>query len=201
MASCPSAAVSSMTNTGVQPSSSALLAALGHETIALRRWAGVALSVAGIYLIVGRDAAMGGESLRGDLVMLGAVMCWSFAAVISKPVLGRQPPLVVTGYSMAIGTVIYTPFAWPALRRLAWSHVGVNAWLALVFSAAFALCVAYMIWYTAVQRLGNTRTSAYSNMVPMAAMFVGWAFFDEPIGLVKLAGAAAILLGVVLART
>ena len=114
--------------------------------------------------------------------------------------MARMSPLVVTGYSMAIGCVFYLPFAWPAIRRVGWGSVSSHAWWAVALSAVFALCVAYMIWYTALERIGNTRTSVYSNMVPIAAMLVAWLWLGERIGPSKLAGAAAILIGVALTK-
>jgi drug/metabolite transporter (DMT)-like permease len=177
-----------------------MTAALGHERITPLRWAAAALSAFGIYLVVGHGAAVSRASLGGDLMMLAAVLCWSAATVGSRPLLARHSPLVVTGYSMAIGSALYVPFAWVALRDLAWRYVSASAWLSVVFSAVFALCVAYMIWYTAVQRLGNTRTSVYSNMVPLVAMVVAWGWLGEHIGAMKIAGAGAIILGVALTK-
>src|SRR3989442_10670932 len=101
---------------------------------------------------------------------------------------------------MAIGVVLYVQYAWADMRDLAWRDVGARAWLSVGFSAVFALCVAYMIWYTAVQRLGNTRTAVYSNMVPIAAMLVARFWLGEHIGILKIAGAAAIILGVALTK-
>lgn len=177
-----------------------LSAALGHERVPPRRWAGIALSAAGIYLVVGRGAGASGDSLTGDLMMIVAVLCWSAATIVARPLLARESPLVVTGYSMALGTVCYWPLAWTAMRGVTWSRVPVHAWLALFFSALFALCVAYIIWYTALQRLGSTRTAIYSNMVPVAAMVVAFLAFAEPMGAVKIAGAAAVLAGVASTR-
>jgi drug/metabolite transporter (DMT)-like permease len=177
-----------------------LTAALGHENIPPARWAGIALSAGGIYLVVGHGAAVTRESVTGDSLTLGAVVCWSVATIMSRPLLARHSPLIVTGYSMAIGTLFYAPFAVPELRALAWGRVSVWTWLALISSATLALCVAYMIWFTAVQRMGNTRTSVYSNMVPVVAMVVAAVGFGEPIGALQIAGAAAILTGVGLAR-
>ena len=177
-----------------------MTAALGHERITPLRWAAAALSAFGIYLVVGHGAAVSRATLGGDLMMLAAVICWSAATVGSRPLLARNSPLVVTGYSMAIGSALYVPFAWVALRDLAWREVSAGAWLSIVFSAVFALCVAYMIWYTAVQRLGNTRTSVYSNMVPLVAMVVAWGWLGEHIGAMKIAGAGAIILGVALTK-
>jgi drug/metabolite transporter (DMT)-like permease len=180
-----------------------MTAALGQERITPIRWAGTALSVVGIYLVVsagGRAVSPSRASLAGDLTMLAAVLCWSMATVGSRSLLARHSPLVVTGYSMAIGSALYVPFAWTDLRNLAWRSVGTSAWLSVGFSAVFALCVAYMIWYSAVQRLGNTRTSVYSNVVPIAAMVVAWGWLGEHIGAMKIAGAAAIILGVALTK-
>lgn len=174
--------------------------ALGHERIPAVRWAGIVLSLAGMYLVVGRGPVVEGDSLRGDLLMLGAVVCWSASTIISRSLLLREPPLRVTGYSMAIGTLFYLPAAWPQVSAVDWAHVSLRAWMAMMYSAVLALCVAYMIWYTAVQRLGNARTAIYSNLVPVTAMLVAVLFYGEPVGPMKLAGAAAILAGVGLTR-
>jgi len=177
-----------------------MTAGLGHERVTTWQWAGALLSAAGIYIVIGGGAAVSRASLAGDLMMLAAVLCWSASSVGARPLLVRLSPLVVTGYSMAIGCILYLPFAWPALREITWQNVSARAWWAVVLSAVFALCVAYMIWYTALQRIGNTRTSIYSNMVPIAAMLVAWLWLGEHIGASKLAGAVAILAGVALTK-
>jgi drug/metabolite transporter (DMT)-like permease len=82
-----------------------------------------------------------------------------------------------------------------------WAAVPLAVWAPAVFSGLLALCVSYVIWYTAVQRLGSTRTAIYSNMVPIAGLFVAWAGYGETIGAARILGAAAILSGVVLTRT
>ena len=177
-----------------------MTAALGHERIPSARWAGVALSAAGIYLVVGRGAGVTRESLQGDLLMIAAVFCWSAAAIISRPLLAREEPFAVTAWSMILGSIVYLPFAITQLRAVTWTTVAPAAWLAIVFSGVFALCVSYVIWYTAVQRLGSTRTAIYSNMVPVTGLLIAWAGYGETIGAVRLAGAAAIVAGLVLTR-
>jgi len=177
-----------------------MTAALGHERIPPARWAGVALSAAGIYLVVGRGAGVTRESLQGDLLMIAAVFCWSAAAIISRPLLAREEPFAVTAWSMILGSIVYLPFAITQMQAVTWTAVAPGAWLAIVFSGVFALCVSYVIWYTAVQRLGSTRTAIYSNMVPVTGLLIAWVGYGETIGAVRLAGAAAIVAGLVLTR-
>jgi drug/metabolite transporter (DMT)-like permease len=73
-------------------------------------------------------------------------------------------------------------------------------WWALLFSSVFALGVAYLIWYGAVQTIGMARTAVYSNLVPIAAMTVATLWLGEPLTAAKLMGAALVLGGVALTR-
>jgi drug/metabolite transporter (DMT)-like permease len=73
-------------------------------------------------------------------------------------------------------------------------------WLTIVYSALFALCIAYTIWYAAVREIGSARTSIYSNLVPVVAMVTAVVFLGEALAVRKLVGAAAVLVGVVLTR-
>jgi drug/metabolite transporter (DMT)-like permease len=73
-------------------------------------------------------------------------------------------------------------------------------WIALLYSALFSLVIAYLIWYTAVQRVGSSRTSVYSNVTPIVAMLIAAIFLGEPITAAKVAGAAAVLGGVAITR-
>jgi drug/metabolite transporter (DMT)-like permease len=177
-----------------------LTAALGHEAIRRRRWIGIFLSALGVYFVVGTGSAASGDSVRGDMLMLGAVACWSLGTIVSRPLLEDWPAFEITGYSMAIGTLLFLPFAIPELRIMTLTPVPWNALAALVFSALMALYVAYSIWFSSVQRVGSTRTAVYSNMVPVAGLLVASLGFGEHIGPLKGIGAAVVVIGVALTR-
>jgi drug/metabolite transporter (DMT)-like permease len=178
----------------------AMSAALGHERIGRAHWIGAAVSIAGIYLVVGRGFHLGGAGLLGDALMFGAVVCWAIYTLGARPLMERHSPVAVTGLSMALGTLVYLPIVWPDVRAVNWSAV--SAWtLGLsVYSALFALCVAYTIWYVAVRQIGSARTSAYSNLIPVVAMASAVVFLGEPLDWRKVIGAAAVLAGVALTR-
>jgi len=179
----------------------ALLSALfGQERIGKVHWLGAAVSLIGIYLVVGQGMAVGGHGLTGDLMMAGAVCCWALFTLGARPLMARHSPVGVTGLSMALGTAIYVPLVWPKIHAVEWTAVSAWTWGLLVYSALFALCVSYTIWYVAVRQIGSARTSVYSNLVPLVAMASAVIFLHEPIGLRKIAGAAAVLVGVALTR-
>ncbi len=175
-------------------------AAVGNERVGPAHWAGAVLSVAGIYLVVGRGAHIGGASLAGDVLTICGLFCWGAYTVGAKGLLDRHSPLEVTGYSMAIGTAPFVLTGIPHLIALDWNKVPGQAWVALVFSAIFALFVAYLIWYVAVQRIGNIRTAMYSNVTPVAALAFAVLWLGEHLQIEEIIGAGAILTGMALTR-
>ena len=172
---------------------------VGHERIAPVRWAGVLISFFGIYIVVSQTRQAGATPF-GDLLVAGAVAAWTAYTIGCRPLLSRYSPLVVTGFTMIIGALGYLPLGIGSLLRLDWSSVSAMAWIGMVYSAVLALVVAYLIWYTAVQRIGNSRTSLYSNVVPLVAMVVAAMTIGEPLTPRKIGGAVAVLIGLALTR-
>jgi drug/metabolite transporter (DMT)-like permease len=175
-------------------------AALGRDRVSLMHWVGAAVSAAGIWIVVGTGAALGGDHLYGDLLVLASVLCWTTYTVGASSLLKRHSPLFVTGFTMAIGAALYILVTLPQMASVDWSGVSAWTWWALVFSSLLALCVSYLIWYGAVQKIGMARTSVYSNLVPVAAMTVATLWLGEPLTGQKLLGAALVLGGVAVTR-
>jgi drug/metabolite transporter (DMT)-like permease len=175
-------------------------AALGHERLPLAHWLGTALSFAGVTLIVRAGAATGVSSTAGDLMMVACVGCWTVYTVAGRPLLANYSPLVITGLSMAIGTALFVPFSITDFARTAWADVPLVVWVCVVFSSLLALNFAYTAWYTGVRQLGSSRTSVYSNVVPVAALLVAMAWLGERLVGVRLIGAVLVAAGVLLTR-
>ena len=186
---------------GVTPVMVALLSAFaGHERVPALRWLGAALSFAGIVFVVGRHASIGGATFAGDVLVFVGMLCWSIYSVAAQPMLKRHSPLIVTGYSMAIGAALFALVALRAFGSTNWDTISATSWLLMAASSLLALAFAYMVWYTAVQRIGSSRTAIYSNLTPIVAMTVAAIWLGEPITLVQLTGAALILSGLFLTR-
>ena len=176
-------------------------AAFGQERVGPRYWAGAALSMLGIYLVVGHNVSLHGRGITGDLMVVAAVLCWAAYTLGARRLVSRHSPVGVTGLSMAIGTLIYVPVMWPHLRAVRWGAISVSGWMSVAYSAIFAFVVAYTIWYAAVRQIGSARTSVYSNIIPLVAMATAVMFLGETFGLTHAVGAAAVLAGVALTRT
>ena len=187
---------------GCMPVSVLVLNALSGrpEAVGKRQWLGIGFAVAGVYLVAGQGAGATTDTLLGDALTMAALWCWAWYTTGSRALLERYSPLRLSAYATLVGTLCYTPFGVPDLLRLDWGGVSAGAWVALVVSGLLALSVAHIIWYTGVKRLGSARTAVYGNLVPVTAMAVAFIWLNEPIGAVRLVGAALVLTGLVLTR-
>jgi len=176
---------------------------LKHETISRAGWAGVALSIAGIVLILwggSHGLSFGSDTIRGDLTMLAAALGWSVYTVLSSPYVQRYGTLPVTAFTMWTGTVGLVALSTPALLAQDWSSISPGAWGGLVFSGALAIALAYILWYYGIRQLGSSRTAVYSNTVPVVALIVAWLTLGEVPTWFQVAGTVLILGGIALAR-
>jgi len=176
----------------------------GHERLSGRVWLGVCGAVLGMVLIVAGGAGemgFGGETLGGDLILIAASVAWSVYTVGARDVIAEYGPTAVTAWTLCIGSLGLVLLGVPDLIRLDWGAVPGAAWAGVVYSGALGIGLAYLIWNTAVDRIGNTRTATYSNLVPAVALLVAWAALGEQPQLFQIVGAAVIIGGISLARS
>lgn len=186
---------------GLSPVVISLLSAVsGHERLSWARWAGGALSVVGLYFVVGLGASLSINSLVGDTYVFLAMLGWAVYSVASRPLLGRYSPTMLTAWTSIVAAPFYVLLTLPSSAGTDWSQISALSWFLMLWSATFCLVLAYVIWYTGVQRLGATRTSAYSNLIPIVAIAVAYLWLGEPVTVPQVIGAAAILAGVFLTR-
>ena len=180
-----------------------LSAALGHERIGALVWTGVAASFAGIALVVasGGTADTGGaHTLLGDALMIGATLAWAVYSVGSRPLVERYGSVAVTAWTLWSGTIGVCLIGLPAVLAADLSQLNWEVWAAIAYAGALSIGLAYMIWYMGVRALGNTRTAAYSNLVPALALLVAWLWLGEVPSPGQLVGAAVILGGVAMVQ-
>lgn len=176
---------------------------LRHEKIHWAGWLGIWVSFAGFYLVItqqGEGFQLTWQNVRGDLMIFAGNILWAVYSVFSKPFLNRISPLKWTSLTLAFGTVFYLPFAALDIVRMPWKGISFQGWASLFYSAVFAIAVCYVIWYTSVRRIGNSKTAIYGNMNVIFSVSIAYVFLAERITLFQMCGAAIIFAGVYLTR-
>lgn len=170
---------------------------LGIERATPLMWVGVALGTTGVLLVVaGKGAHFSPDSLRGDLLVFGALFCWSFYTVGVRRVGSGVDPLQITAITTAAGTPGLILLGLPGVLRQQWSVVSVETWGAMAYSAFLALVVAFVLYNRAVQGIGSGRTALYNCVTPLVAMVIAWLTLREVPTPVQFLGVALVISGV-----
>ena len=181
-----------------------LSAAMGHERMSPRVFGGVVATLCGMALVVlgrGDEVAIDSSSVRGDLLMMAASMLWSVYTVAGRRPLARYGPLRVTTWTLWVGTPFLVLMASPGLSTLDVGRVSPGAWAGVTYAGLLSIGLAYLIWYRGVEKLGNSRTAVYSNLVPVWALLSAWLWLGEVPAALQLVGAGVVLGGLMVART
>jgi drug/metabolite transporter (DMT)-like permease len=189
---------------GAAPAFIALVArARGMERVKRMTLVGIALSVIGVALvIIGSANPMNGQTtLLGSLLVFCGVLCWTLYTILLQPFTKRIGVIQLSAITMVGGAVPLMIASTPALIATNWAGVGMGGWLALFYSSVISMVVAYFFWYRGLRVLGPTRTAVYSNLQPIIALLVAWAFLGENPTIFQGVGAATIIAGVFLTRT
>jgi drug/metabolite transporter (DMT)-like permease len=189
----------------VSPAFVAIFSALfGYERIRPYQWIGIALTLAGVALVVlgTGDALQFGSRLLGDVLIICITIIWALYTVMSGPLLKRYSAVKLNALTMPVGSVVLLLMASPALAAAAptFPDVPPLVWLVLALSGLLAVSISYIIWYRGLQVLGATRTAVYANLVPVLAALISFFVAREPLGWTFWTGMAVVLAGVSLTR-
>lgn len=140
---------------------------------------------------------LGGGSLPGLLLALGALageVCFSLLAI---PLLPRLGAVRVSAYSAAaaVPMLFATGVAvdgTSVLRLPTWGEAAGLAYLSLVVTAG-----AFIVWYDALGRIGADRAGLFAGLIPVSAVATTMALGLRTPGSAELAGALLVGLGVI----
>jgi drug/metabolite transporter (DMT)-like permease len=171
------------------------------ERMSLRRWLGVAVALAGVWIVVSRGDVLGsvrGAVGLGELLMFGGVCSWAAYTLIGRRVLAGLTPLAATTWASLWGVALLALAAAPDLRDLGADDLTLPVVLSVLYLGVLGTAVGFVWYYQAVQRLGASRTVIFNNLVPVFGATFGVLLLGEPLLPSMLLGGAIAVAGVML---
>jgi drug/metabolite transporter (DMT)-like permease len=171
------------------------------ERVTARAAEGLALASLGVVLVVAaRGVSFEAGTILGDVLTFMAVICWAVFTLGVRRLPAGISPLAITTWTMVLGTPVLLAAGLPSLVRMDWGAVSGLAWAGLLYSSAMSLVVAYILWNGSVRSIGSSRTAVFACLTPLVAMGSAALILHERPTAMQLAGAVAILSGVLLSQ-
>jgi O-acetylserine/cysteine efflux transporter len=181
---------------GAVPVVVALIATgLGQASARPLAWGGYGLALLGIALVAG--APGGGATPAGDLLVLASALVSAGFIVAQPGLLAGRDAAAVTAVQFAAGALAGLPVA--VLGEGMPHHLAGPAPL-LAFAALATAGTLLPFWLFAFgqSRVPASVAGAYVNLEPVVGAAVGWVAFGNSAALGQIAGAVAVLAGIVL---
>jgi len=173
------------------------------EDISRSALIGIAVSLVGaVLIVVGSSKAISFEDayLWGAVLVLISQVCYGYYTVFSRELLEKYSTYQVTAYIVVISTVLFCLTAWPSIVETNWWKLPLAAWVSIVFSGVFALCICNFLWIWCVGQAGSIKASIFGNLSPAFAIVAGYLLLGETFNLIQSFGAAVIFLGLYAGR-
>jgi drug/metabolite transporter (DMT)-like permease len=179
----------------------AMSAVVLGERLSARRWAGVALALFGVAVVVSRgdfgSFASGGIG-AGELYMFAAVTSWAVYTIFGRKVLGGLSPLAATNYAALWGTVLLGVVAAPHFDTLHPSQFDLGLILPLLYLGVLGTALAFVWYYMSVKKVGASSTSIFNNLVPVFGVAISVLVLGEALLPSMLIGGAIAIAGVMM---
>jgi drug/metabolite transporter (DMT)-like permease len=136
-------------------------------------------------------------SRTGVLLILAALASYGVALNVARPLQQRNGALPVVWRALAVGLLLTAPLGIADVMHAQWSTRPV---LALAALGVFGTGIANVLTAIAAGRMGATRASGTTFLMPVVALLLGVLVRDEKVSAISVVGVAVCLTGAWLLR-
>jgi drug/metabolite transporter (DMT)-like permease len=167
-----------------------------RERPSARRITGIALSIAGVVLLVsyGHADANARNPVLGGILMISTVVFWAFYTVLAKRV-AKTDQIVVTAFNMLSAAILLVPLVLIDLHGAPIPPLSPTAWAHVVYLGLFASGAAFVVYNLALRDLEASAVGVWMNLVPIVGMVAAVLFLGESLNPWQIVGAAVALIG------
>ena len=171
---------------------------VGLERLQRSFWAAAVVSFVGVGFVAWGSGGFSGHVV-GDLLALFCAASWGGYSVTIAPLMRRYSPFRISALVLALGWV---PLAVTGIVQTSHQsfHFSTGTWLGFGYAVVGPLFLTNILWFTAIDRVGPSRASLFTNLQPFFAVVFALILLGEHLNRYELVGAAAIFGGIALER-
>jgi len=184
---------------GLTPLMTGVLAAvfLGESSVTPGKLAGMAAGVAGLAVIFGVGARTDTFAVLGMAAVLLSVFLHAVSAVWIKRIGADLPAMAVTGGGLLVAAPLYLT-TWMLAEGALPRALPIRAMLSIVYLGTVGSVLGFILYYYALKHMAVGRIALITLITPVTALLLGSFLNGEHVGMQVWAGAALIMVGLVL---
>lgn len=172
---------------------------LGYEKFYYRKLFAILLTVAGIFFIFYEGftaSTINSEVMKGDLLLLFAVLTFSLYLTLGKKTIDKYGALKTSTFVFLTGSVLYIPLFIYDLPNFTLDNLTYKGIIGFIYLSIVVAYLAYFVWYYALRSIAVSKLTTLSNISPLLTVLFSIIFLGENVSLYFITGSAVTLLGV-----
>lgn len=158
---------------------------------------GTLLALAGMAMVI-FDGTRLHLSVQGDLLAIGAALCWAFYSLFMGQMTRDYGAVFATRKVFFYGLVTILPFLGSCTGSFSPAVLGrPEVWTNLLFLGLIASLACFIVWNYVMDKLGNVSATNYVYLNPVFTLITAMIFLGERMTPLAALGSAAILAGVI----
>jgi drug/metabolite transporter (DMT)-like permease len=170
-----------------------------YEKFSYSKLFSIAMTVIGIFFIFYESftgTSIDGDVLRGDVLLLFAVLTFSAYLTLGKNMIAKYGALKVSSFVFILGSIFYIPLFIYDLPNLSFDKLTPWGIAGFFYLSVIVAYLAYFVWYYALRRIAISKLTTLSNVSPLLTVLFSIIFLSETISLYFVTGSIITLLGV-----
>ena len=158
--------------------------------------AGLAIGFTGVIAISAPSVGEGGTEALGVALVIIATACYGLAINIAAPIQQQYGSIAVMARMLALATL------WTAPLGIVGATGSTFEWApfaAVALAGVLGTGIAFVFMGTLVGRVGSTRASVLTYLIPVVALILGIVFRGDVVAPIAVAGVAMVIAGAILA--
>ncbi|KUI96870.1 DMT family transporter [Vibrio sp. MEBiC08052] len=174
------------------------------ERFSLTRLCGITLCIAGAAMVIiskSPQAVLQTQSSGlGDLMLVGCVLSWVAYSVFGKRTVQTIGPLHTVTYSVLAGAAMLTltTLFSGQLDAGALASIHIQDFISLSYLGIVGSALAYIWYYSGIEKIGATRAGAFIALNPIAAVSLGAILLGERLSVLMGIGGLLAVVGILL---
>ena len=167
-------------------------------------WIAIFASTTGVALIAlggTHQQTQHGPSLRGDMLVVLALVIALGWILLNKQLMQTHSPALVTAYGVLSGTAMMAPIVLLMSGPPPIHGITGRAWFALAASGVLCTAATTMLWNWGMQKVPASRAAVFLNIEPMLGSVLGVQLLGEKLGPFAWLGGGLILAAAVTLTT
>ena len=169
---------------------------VSDDRFTLKKAAGLLTGFAGVVILLYPNrGGEWGNHLAGQAAVLVAALCYGGSTVFARKMARGLPALTQAFLQFFTATIMIWVFTLATQRPLVFPRLPIT-WLALLWLGLLGSGLAYILYFDLLPRIGPTRMSMVTYILPLVGVLLGIIFLGEGFHWGAIIGALLILSGI-----